>query len=57
MEREPLHYDQILYNETIHELEKDWNRKLTPHEINVLIYGYRFGRLIESEQEFVLWTR
>jgi hypothetical protein len=57
MEREPLHYDQILYNEAIYQLEKNWNRALTDHEKELVKFGYRFGRLKESEQDFVLWTR
>jgi predicted protein tyrosine phosphatase len=42
-----LEYDQISYNEVIFHLEQEWKRKLTEHEINVLLWGYRFGRYIE----------
>jgi hypothetical protein len=51
MRNEPMHYDNILYNELIYQLEQNWNRKLTEHEKNVLIYGYRFGRMIEDEKQ------
>lgn len=47
----PFVYDQILYNEVIRHLEQKWERKLTDHEKHVLIEGYRFGRLVESENE------
>ena len=49
--RKPLDYPQALYNEVILELETKWQRKLTDHEKHVLIEGYRFGRLVESENE------
>jgi hypothetical protein len=42
-------YSQIHYNEVILWLEQQWNRKLSEHEKNVLIQGYRFGRLKEKE--------
>jgi hypothetical protein len=42
-------YSQIHYNEVILWLEQLWNRKLSDHEKNVLIQGYRFGRLKEME--------
>lgn len=49
---EPLFtYDQIFYNDIIYSLEIKWGRKLTDHEKNVLIEGYRFGRMVESENE------
>jgi hypothetical protein len=46
-----MYYENILYNEVIYELEQAWNRELTPHEKNVLIFGYQFGRKVESEYE------
>lgn len=46
-----FNYEQIFYNEVIYNLEKEWNRKLNDHEINVLLYGYKFGRQIEAENE------
>ena len=48
---EPFDYPQILYNEVILYLERKWNRKLNDHERHVLIEGYRFGRIIEAENE------
>lgn len=50
---EPLHYDQIHYNEVIYHLEQEWKRNLTPHEISVLVYGYRLGRYVEMENNFI----
>jgi hypothetical protein len=55
--QEPFEYQQPFYTQAITYLEQKWGRKLDDHERNILIEGYRFGRLIESEQEFVLWTR
>jgi hypothetical protein len=46
-----MNYEQILYNEVIYHLEQKWNRKLTDHEKHVLIEGYRFGRLVEMQNE------
>lgn len=46
-----FNYDTILYNEVIYYLEQQWNRKLNDHERHVLIEGYKFGRLVESENE------
>jgi hypothetical protein len=51
MSQEPFIYDQIFYNEVISYLENKWNRKLDDHERHVLIEGYRFGRLVEMENE------
>lgn len=51
MSSEPFQYDQIFYNEVIDYLEQKWNRKLDNHERHVLIEGYRFGRLVEMENE------
>lgn len=44
-------YDHIFYNEVIFHLEQKWSRKLTDHEKHVLIEGYKFGRLVEMENE------
>jgi hypothetical protein len=46
-----MYYEQILYNEVIYQLEQKWNRKLTDHEKHVLIEGYKFGRLVEMQNE------
>ena len=51
MERQPFEYDRILYNEVIDYLQTKWARKLTDHEVAVLVEGYRFGRLAEMENE------
>lgn len=48
---EPFEYSTIFHNEVIYYLESKWQRKLTDHEKSVLIEGYRFGRLVESENE------
>jgi hypothetical protein len=48
---QPFNYESPLYNEVIYYLETKWNRKLTDHEKSVLIEGYRFGRLVEAENE------
>lgn len=48
---ELYNYESPFYNEVIYALEKEWNRRLNEHERNVLIYGYRFGRKIEAENE------
>jgi hypothetical protein len=44
-------YSQLFYNEVIYHLESKWNRKLTDHEIHVLLEGYKFGRYTESQNE------
>lgn len=49
--RPPFEYDQIFYNDVIYYLETKWERALTPHEKHVLIEGYKFGRLVEAENE------
>jgi hypothetical protein len=49
--RIPMYYENILYNEVIYELEQAWNRELTAHEKNVLIFGYQFGRKVEATCE------
>jgi hypothetical protein len=49
--REPFEYDRIFHNEVIDYLQTKWQRKLTDHEIAVLLEGYRFGRLAEMENE------
>jgi hypothetical protein len=46
-----FNYESMFYNEVIFELEKEWGRKLNDHEVNVLLYGYKFGRLVEAENE------
>jgi hypothetical protein len=48
---QPFEYSPLLYNEVIDYLETKWQRKLTDHEKSVLIEGYRFGRLVEMENE------
>ena len=48
---EPLIYSEILYNEVILYLETKWNRSLSDHERHILIEGYRFGRMVEAENE------
>lgn len=47
----PFEYPTMFYNEVIMYLEQKWNRQLSDHERHVLIEGYRFGRLVESENE------
>ena len=49
--REPFEFDRIFYNEVIDYLQTKWSRKLTDHEVAVLVEGYRFGRLAEMENE------
>jgi len=51
MSREPFEYAEIFYNDVIYFLEQKWKRTLTPHEKHVLIEGYKFGRLVEAENE------
>jgi hypothetical protein len=48
---DPLEYNQLFYNEAIYWLEQRWQRELTPHEKHIVIESYRFGRLVESENE------
>jgi hypothetical protein len=48
---QPFNYESPFYNEVIYYLETKWNRKLTDHEKHVVIEGYRFGRLVEAENE------
>lgn len=48
-----LDYNPIHYNEVIYFMENEWKRKLTQREINVLLYGYRFGRYIEMENNYI----
>jgi hypothetical protein len=48
---QPFNYAQIFYNDVIYYLETKWQRKLTDHEKSVLIEGYRYGRLVEAENE------
>lgn len=47
----PFSYEQIFYNEVIYYLEQKWKRPLTDHEKHIAIECYRFGRLVESENE------
>lgn len=51
--KEPFDYSQILYNEVIYYLETKWNRPLNDHERHLLIEGYRFGRMIEAELNYL----
>ena len=46
-----MNYSQLFYNEVIYHLEQEWNRKLTEHEKHILIEGYKFGRMVEAENE------
>jgi hypothetical protein len=48
---QPFEYSEIFHNEVIFYLETKWARKLTDHEKQVVIEGYRFGRLVEAENE------
>jgi hypothetical protein len=48
---EPFDYPEIFYNEAMLYLETKWDRRLNEHERRVLIEGYRFGRMIEAENE------
>jgi hypothetical protein len=48
---QPFNYEQIFYNDVTYYLETKWQRKLTDHEKHILIEGYRFGRLVEAENE------
>jgi hypothetical protein len=42
---------RLFINEVIDYLETKWQRKLTEHERAVVVEGYRFGRLVEAENE------
>jgi hypothetical protein len=46
-----FNYENIFYNEVIYYLEQKWNRSLTDHEKHVAIECYKFGRLVEAENE------
>jgi hypothetical protein len=48
---QPFNYELIFYNDVTYYLETKWQRKLTDHEKHILIEGYRFGRLVEAENE------
>lgn len=48
---EPLDYPYILYNEVIMYIEEKWNRRLDDTERHLLIEGYRYGRMVEAENE------
>jgi len=47
----PFDYPDIFYNEVILYLETKWDRRLSDHERHVFIEGYRYGRMIEAENE------
>lgn len=47
--KQPFDYNSILYNEAIFYLEQKWQRSLNEHEKQILIEGYKFGRLVETE--------
>lgn len=47
----PFNYENIFYNDVIYWLEQEWQRKLTDHEKHVLIQGYKYGRLVEADNE------
>jgi len=47
--KQPFDYNSILYNEAIFYLEQKWRRSLNEHEKQILIEGYKFGRLVETE--------
>ena len=49
--KQPFEYNSILYQEVIQYLEQKWHRRLNDHERHVLIEGYRFGRMVEAENE------
>lgn len=55
MNNQPFEYSSIFYNEAIDYLEKKWNRKLNEHEMHILIEGYRFGRMVEAENEIQIY--
>lgn len=55
--KEPLTFDQILYNEPIHWLEQRWGRRLNEHERNLAILLYRYIRTnLEVEELKILDT-
>ena len=57
MDRQPFEYADPFYMEVINYLEEKWDRALSDHERHVLIEGYRFGRMIEMENEIkILFT-
>ena len=47
----PFHYSELFYNAVIDYLQGRWDRSLNEHERNILIEGYRFGRLVEMKNE------
>lgn len=56
--RDTFHYEKIFYNEAIDYLEVKWGRALTDHEKHIVIESYRFGRLVESDNEIkILWAK
>ena len=48
---EPLKFDQILYNEPIYWIEKEWGRKLSDHERNLVILTHRIVRTSQEAEE------
>lgn len=46
-----LKYDQILLNEPIYWLEKEWGRKLNDHERNIVSLTYRYTRTTQEAEE------
>ncbi|MGM0901626.1 hypothetical protein [Mesobacillus maritimus] len=49
--KQPFEYNPIFYNEVIYYLEQKWKRPLNEHEKHVLIEGYKYGRLVETENQ------
>jgi hypothetical protein len=49
--REPLEYDQILYNEPIYWLEQKWQRRLDEHEKNIAIEIFRWTMTNKEVEE------
>lgn len=49
----PFEYDQIMYNVAIEYQERDWGRKMSDHEKNVLIQGFRIGMTVKTLEQ---WT-
>ena len=47
----PFEYSEIAYNEVILYLETKWDRRISNHECQILIEGYRYGRMVEAENE------
>lgn len=47
----PLEFAQIFYNEPIYLIEKDWGRKLSDHEKDLVILTYRYTRTSQEAEE------